>query len=91
MVVAESAAAPAAISSAEPENTSASVASPPVSTTRSTGAAADCEDSGAGGGSVAGMASAVPGVTARAPMAQASAMRRWTNMWTSWSAPLQRG
>jgi hypothetical protein len=39
----------------------------------------------------AGMATAVPGATARAATAQASVMRRCTNMRTSWSAPLQRG
>ena len=64
------------------------VSSPLVSTSRTTGAGDDWVGAG---GSVAGMASAELGATAMAATAQASVMRRCTNMRTSWSAPLQRG
>jgi len=84
------AAAPAAISRADPENTSASVVS--LSAGTWTSRTIGCEDASEGAGPLsAGMATAEPGATARAAMAQANVRRRCTNMRTSWSAPLQRG
>ena len=91
VVVAGEAAAPAAISGPSRTNTSASVVSLAAGTWTSRTIGGGRRLRGGGALSVAGMAAAVPGATARAATAQASVMRRCTNMRTSWSAPLQRG